>query len=139
MISAIVGNQGSGKTARIVREISELAARPETNIVCIEYGKRFDHQLPFSVRLIDIKEYPIRGYDGLLAFLAGINARDYDITDIFIDSIYKVASEEGQNGLGEFLQALNAFAEQVKVHFTITISEDPENLSEEIHSFITTN
>ena len=90
MINAIVGHKGSGKTARIVKEITDASSRSDSNIVCIENGKRFDSVVPYTVRLIDIQEYPVSGFDELFAFIAGMNAKDYDISHIYIDSIYKV-------------------------------------------------
>lgn len=139
MIDAIVGHKGSGKTARLVKEITDATAVQDTNIVCIEYGKRFDRNLPYTVRLIDIQDFPVQGYGELIAFIAGINAKDYDITHIYIDSIYKVAKLDeaaGQEGLADFIRQLDTFAEKYHVNITLTISEDPENLQEDVRSYI---
>lgn len=136
MIEAIVGLKGSGKTARIVQEITEAAQHQDNNIVCIEFGKRFDHSLPYTVRLVDIQEYPVQGYGELLAFIAGINAKDYDITHIYIDSIYKVASVEDPVGLAEFTRKMNDFFSRRKVKVVLTISEDPDNIPEDVKANI---
>lgn len=136
MIEAIVGHKGSGKTARIVQEITEAAQHPDNNIVCIEYGKRFDRNLPYMVRLIDIQEYPVHGYGELLSFIAGINAKDYDITHIYIDSIYKVAGVDDPASLAEFTRELNDFFAARKVKVVLTISEDPENIPEDVKANI---
>ena len=71
-VDAIVGGKGSGKTPLMLEEMEKLAADSNANIVFIEYGHGVEHLVPHSVRRIDIKEYPVRGYDQLIAFLAEI-------------------------------------------------------------------
>ena len=132
MIDAIVGPKGSGKTAKLVAEISRLAEEAESNIVCIEYGKRFDRQIPYQVRLIDITEYPVNSYRELLSFLAGLTAKDYDITRIYIDSIYKVANDDSLEDLAHFFDELETFATQNEVDITITISDEKDRLPENV-------
>ena len=140
MIDAIVGPKGTGKTAKIVDEITKLAQAPDTNIVCIENGKRFDQHLPYTVRLIDVTEYSIQGFNELFAFIAGMNAKDYDISHIYIDSIHKVARVEGNEGLAEFIKALDELAAKFKVKkVVLTISDEAEQLPKEVQEVIRVN
>ena len=37
-----------------------------------------------------------KGYDGLLGFVGGIHAGNYDITRVFIDGLYKITGERTQ-------------------------------------------
>lgn len=136
MINIVVGLKGTGKTATMVSQITELAENEENNMVCIEEGKRFDGQLPYTVRLVDIEEYPVNGYDQLLAFIAGIIAKDYDISHIFMDSVYKLAKVEGTEGLVDFVQALDKLSQQFDVNVAMSISEDPETLPEALSSYV---
>ena len=139
MIDAIVGVKGSGKTPRLLEEMSEELKEEGANIVFIEYGKRLDSVIPYHVRLIDITEYPVRGYDGLLAFLAGLNAKDYDITHIYIDSIYKVTGNSNPEHLADFFRELQKLAKNVDNRITITISEELESLPESVKAFARKN
>lgn len=132
MIDAIVGQKGSGKTSKLVDEINVKAQKNDVNIVCLEYGKRFDKQIPYQVRLIDITEYPVSNYAELLAFIAGISAKDYDISHFYIDSIYKVANDDSKEDLEQFISDLNTFSEKVDINFTITISDDIDSLPENV-------
>ena len=91
------------------------------------------------MRLIDITEYPVRGYDGLLAFLAGLNAKDYDITHIYIDSIYKVTGNNNPDHLADFFRELQKLAKNVDNRITITISEELESLPESVKAFARKN
>lgn len=136
MIDAIVGHKGTGKTARLLREIVIASEKEESNIVCLQYGKRFDRQIPYQVRLLDVTDFPVKGYGELLAFIAGINSKDYDITHIYMDSAYKLAGDHSQDNLAKFIHRLDDFAAQFNVRVTITISEDPENLHQDIRSYL---
>jgi len=73
-VDAIVGGKGSGKTPRMLEEMAREAADQNANIIFIEYGFG-DHLVPHAVRRIDIKEYPVRGFGQLIAFLAGITPK----------------------------------------------------------------
>ena len=105
MIKIIAGEKGTGKTARLVDDINTVAAQ-DNNVVCIERGNRLDQLLKPNVRLINMKEYPVSGYEQLLAFICGICSKDYDLTHIFIDSIYKVAEDSDVADLENFITKL---------------------------------
>lgn len=135
-VKAIVGRKGSGKTPIMLDQVESLANDKDSNIVFIEYGKTVDRILPHSVRLIDITEYPVRGYGQLIAFLAGMNAKDYDISHIFIDSLLKIADDYDRDHLDEFLLSLENFAQRADVEITISISADRQDMTEESLRFL---
>ncbi|MGI6091326.1 MAG: hypothetical protein ACOYEL_08090 [Saccharofermentanales bacterium] len=135
MIDAIVGVKGSGKTPLMLDEMTEELGEEGANIVFIECGKRLDSQIPYQVRLINITEYPVRGYDGLLAFLSGLNAKDYDISHIYIDSIYKVAGDDNPDHLADFFRELEKLAKQCENRLTIAISAELDSLPESVRKY----
>ena len=117
-----VGEKGSGKTP-VMLEIMTREARDEhANMVFVESGKGASYHIPHSVRFIDITEYPIQGYDQLLAFIAGMNAKDYDISHIFVDSVFKIAGKEALEGLPDFLNRLEKLARHVETNITLSLS-----------------
>lgn len=139
MIDAIVGVKGSGKTPLMLEEMSEELKEEGANIVFIEYGKRLESVIPYHVRLIDITEYPVRGYDGLLAFLAGLNAKDYDISHIYIDSIHKVTGDYNNDHLADFFRELQKLAKDVDNRITITISAELDSLPDSVKAYARKN
>ena len=136
-VKAIVGSKGSGKTPIMLDQMELLAKDKDLIIVFIEYGKTVDQILPHSVRLIDIAEYPVRGYGQLIAFLAGMNAKDYDISHIFIDSLLTIADDYDKEHLDEFLVSLESLAQQADVKITVSVSADVQDLSENALRFVT--
>ena len=135
MIKIIAGEKGTGKTAKLVDDIN-TAARQDNNIVCIERGNRLDQLLKPNVRLVNMKEYPIEGFDQLLAFIAGICSKDYDLTHIYIDSIFKVANEDGMDNLENFITKLDAFLKDTPVTAMIILSGKVDDLPDSVKAYV---
>ncbi|NCU26788.1 hypothetical protein EOM86_08730 [Candidatus Nomurabacteria bacterium] len=135
MIKVLVGLKGSGKTAKLVDDMNRQAADNTRIIVCIQRGTRLDTQLKPQIRLIDMNDYPTQGYDGLLDFIAGICSKDYDLTDIYIDSIRKVTKVDDEEQFQGFLERLEPFAESQNIDITIIYSADPSQLPDGIRKY----
>ena len=135
MIKVIVGSKGSGKTARLVDDLNAHANMENANIVCIEAGQRLNQMVKYKIRLVDIKEYPVHGYEQLLSFIAGIRAKDYDVTHIYIDSITKIANDRDLTNLDSFLTQLEKFATKEQIEIMIILSAEPEHLPKGIVRF----
>ncbi|NLT12109.1 MAG: hypothetical protein GXY06_06835 [Clostridiaceae bacterium] len=135
MIRVIAGEKGTGKTAQLVDDINAQAVTENNNIVCIERGNRLDRLLKYQVRLVDMNEYPCSSFDQLLSFISGIYAKDFDITHIYIDSIFKVAQSEEMKDFAAFLEQLDAFLKDKNIAVTIICSSSIESLDESIRKF----
>lgn len=134
MIKLIAGPKGTGKTAKLVDDINAVAAS-DSNVVCLERGNRLDQLLKPTVRLVNMKEYPIEGFDQVLAFICGICSKDYDLTHIYVDAICKVANASDTAALASFLTKLDAFLDGTPVVATILYSGDIDTLPEEVRKF----
>lgn len=134
MIKIIAGEKGTGKTARLVDDINTVAAQ-DNNVVCIERGTRLDQLLKPNVRLVNMKEYPVSGYDQLLAFICGICSKDYDLTHIYIDSIFKVADDPDINDLEAFVTKLDAFLKETPITASIILSAKIDDLPVSVKAF----
>lgn len=132
MINLIIGKKGSGKTGQMVDDLNRVATNNAQNVVCIEHGRRLDRNVKHQIRLIDISEYPVYGFDNLLSFIAGINAKDYDITHIYIDNIDKVTKSDSLVELEAFCEKLSEFSKEYKFNVTILLSTTKDQLSDKL-------
>ncbi len=136
MIKFVIGAKGSGKTGRLVDELNRLAMDEQLNIVCLEKGDRLDRQVKPQIRLVDVSQYPVNGYRELLSFIAGIAAKDFDITDLYIDSINKVTGSDCREELAQFVKELEQFIQGHAMKVTILLSISPEEMPESLKPYI---
>ena len=135
MIHVIMGLKGSGKTKKMIDGINAAVAQAHGDVVCIEYGKKLTYDISYKVRLVDSKEYGISTPEMLKGFLSGLHAGNFDITNVFIDNLYKTIGADRAAG-EEFILWCAAFAEANKMEITITVSDDPNLASEEIKKYL---
>ena len=135
MIQVIMGLKGSGKTKKLIDSINQAVASAQGDVVCIEYGKKLTYDVNYRVRLVDSQEYGINKLDMLKGFLSGLHAGNFDITNVYIDNLYKTIGADRANGEA-FILWCAKFAEDNKMNITITVSDDPEGASEEIKKFL---
>ena len=130
-----MGLKGSGKTKKLVDSINAAVASANGDVVCIEYGKALTYDINYRVRLVDSKEYGIKNLDMLKGFLSGLHAGNFDITNVYIDNLYKTIGADRAVG-EEFIIWCAAFAEANNMNITVTVSEDPTGASEEVKKYL---
>ena len=135
MIQVIMGLKGSGKTKKLIDSINEALAHASGDVVCIEYGKKLTYDLNYRVRLVDSKEYSISNSDMLKGFLSGLHAGNFDITNVYIDNLYKTIGTDRANGEA-FVAWCAKFAAANDMNITITISDDPALASESMKQYL---
>ena len=135
MIKVIMGLKGSGKTKKLIDSINEAVKQATGDVVCIEYGKKLTYDVNYRVRLVDSEEYAISNSDMLKGFLSGLHAGNFDITNVYIDNLYKTIGTDRANG-EEFVAWCAKFAETNNMNITITISDDVALASEEVKKYL---
>ncbi len=129
MVTLIIGKKGSGKTKKLIALANDTAAASTGNVVVIEKGSKLTYDITHKARLIDSDHYEISGYDMLLGFLSGICAGNYDVSDILVDSTFKICPTAIE-GLEEFITKVNKLAEDSDTKITFLISAAEEELPE---------
>ena len=127
MVTLIIGKKGSGKTKKLIQLANEAVEKSTGNVVVIEKGAGLTYDVTHRARLIDTDVYGIKGYNMLLGFISGICAGNYDVTDIFVDSTFKIAPE-AVDGIEEFITKLDALSKESEAHITLLVSSDEAEL-----------
>ena len=92
MVTLLIGKKGTGKTKKLIARANEAVKASSGNVVVIEKGAKLTYDVTHKARLIDTDQYSISGYDMLYGFISGICAGNYDVTDILVDSTFKIRS-----------------------------------------------
>ena len=135
MIHVIMGLKGSGKTKKLIASINETVANASGDVVCIEYGKKLTYDVTYRVRLVDSKEYGINNQDKLKGFLSGLHAGNFDITNVYIDNLYKTIGSDRAEGEA-FILWCAEFAQANDMNITLSVSDDPAEASEAIKAYL---
>ena len=135
MIHVIMGLKGSGKTKKLIDSINECLATATGDVVCIEYGKKLTYDVNYRVRLVDSKEYAISNSDMLKGFLSGLHAGNFDITNVYIDNLYKTIGTDRAQGEA-FIAWCADFAQANNMKITLTVSDDPALASDAIKAYL---
>ena len=135
MIHLIMGLKGSGKTKKMRDSIETTLATASGDVVCIEYGKTLTYELNYRVRLVDSKEYGIKNSDMLKGLLSGLHAGNFDITNVYIDNLYKTIGNDRAEGEA-FVAWCADFAAANDMEITITVSDDPALASDVVKQYL---
>lgn len=79
-----------------------------------------------KARMADTSEFEIKSYDEFLGFISGIVSRDFDITNIFVDGIFKIVGSDNLDGFESFLNRLETMSQKFEITFVISVSIDAE-------------
>ena len=91
-------------------------------------------ELSYKVRLVDVDRFDISGYESFYGFIAGMLAGNYDIKEIFVDSILKIGGADFDE-LGILLAKLDKLSgEDTKIIFTV--SADNEDMPASVTKYL---
>lgn len=135
MIKLIVGNKGSGKTKTLINMVNDAVKSSKGNVVCVEKGNTLTFDVNHQVRLIDIDDYSIFGFDAFYGFFCGLFAGNYDITEVFVDATFKVGGKDVVAFAG-MIDKLSPLLEKNGATMTFTVSCDKSELPERVHQYI---
>ena len=135
MINVIIGEKGTGKTARLIEAVHTAEKAATGSVVFIKKGNRHVLDLSHKVRLVNTEEYGISNYDDFYGFVCGILSQNYDIAHIFIDSITKIVNDDIA-ALEAFLSKISAVAESSNAEIQIILRMNPDVASDEIKKYV---
>lgn len=135
MVELLIGKKGTGKTKALIENVNNAAMVAKGNVVFVsDDTRRSMHDIKSKVRMADTKDFCLKSYSEFLGFICGIISRDYDITNIFIDGIFKIVGTDSLDGFEEFLSRLETISQNLNISFVISVSIDAETAPEYIKS-----
>lgn len=134
MVTLLIGKKGTGKTKKLISLANEAVATSSGNVVVVEKGAKLTFDVTHKARLIDTDQYGVQGYDVLYGFICGICAGNYDVTDIFVDSTFKICGKDFSK-LSQLVKMLSTLADKAETKITLLISADASELPDELMSY----
>ena len=133
MVKIITGKKGTGKTKILSDMINEASKKSDGYVVCIDKSEKLRFDIPTSVRIVDTDANNIYSFEAFYGLVAGLVAGNYDIKEIFVDSILQVGGADFE-ALGAVLNKIDKLtANDVEVIFTV--SADKADLPESVAKY----
>lgn len=136
MIKVHIGLKGSGKTPKMIQAVNTAIDVEKGNVVCITDGDRLNHDINRKARLINTENFNIKNLDMFTGMLCGIIAQDFDVTHIFIDSIFKSVPSATVEDLEGFMDVLETLESKFDVSFTMMVSAEESAAGEKVKKYI---
>ena len=127
MVELLIGKKGTGKTKALIQKVKNALTVAKGNVVFISNDtNRNIFDVKSKARMADTSEFEIKSYDEFLGFISGIISRDFDITNIFVDGIFKIVGSDNLDGFESFLNRLETMSQNFEITFVISVSIDAE-------------
>ena len=127
MVELLIGKNGTGKTKALIEKVNNALTVAKGNVVFISNDtNRNIFDVKSKARMADTSEFEIKSYDEFLGFISGIISRDFDITNIFVDGIFKIVGSDNLDGFESFLNRLETMSQNFEITFVISVSIDAE-------------
>ena len=127
MVELLIGKKGTGKTKDLIEKVNNALTVAKGNVVFISNDtNRNIFDVKSKARMADTSEFEIKSYDEFLGFISGIISRDFDITNIFVDGIFKIVGSDNLDGFESFLNRLETMSQKFEITFVISVSIDAE-------------
>ena len=129
------GPKGTGKTKSIIDCANAALEKAKGHIVFITDTNRYNHDINYQIRLLDVTQFAIKGEDGLRGFIKGIVAANGDNEYVYIDGIARIA-EKPLSELESIFEAMEKLEKDFGVKFVLTCSAAKEDLPEFVLKFV---
>lgn len=136
MLKIIIGEKGTGKTKALLDAVQKSLVDHKGSLVFINKGDRHTYDLSYKVRLINTEEFAIDTYNAFYGLICGVLSQNFDITDIFVDSITKIVGLNDVPKLEEMLDKTAAICEKANADITITVSIKADEISEGMKKYL---
>ena len=136
MVELIIGKKGTGKTKQLIENVNAAAEVAKGNVVFISNSNsRNMYDIATKIRMFDTSEFSIESYDEFLGFICGVISGNFDITNIFVDGIFKIVGTDNLDGFEKFVEKLDTMSAKFNISFVITVSIDAEDAPEYIKKY----
>lgn len=136
MIKIHIGLKGTGKTKNLINDVNGALALEKGNVVCITEGNRLMHDIDRKVRMINTEQFDIKNFDMFTGLLCGIIAQDFDVTHIFIDSVFKSVPDESMANIDVLIEAIEKLEAQFNASFTVMVSADASEATDLVKKYM---
>lgn len=138
MVKLIAGEKGKGKTKYILDMANAEAKQSDGVVIYLDKNSKHMFELDRSIRLINVREYPISDLNVLMGFVCGLISGNHDIESVYFDSFLMLAGLENQDP-SDAIDKMIVLSDRLGVEFIISLSLGANELDERFKEIIDTS
>ncbi len=123
MIGIIYGAKGSGKTSKIIDSANAAAIKSKGSVLYLTDRAEHSKSVDNAIRFVDVTKWAIAGEEQTVSFIKGLLAGNYDVTDVFVDGILRMAKTD-VGSAEKLFEKLDAALEGTDAKLTVTITTE---------------
>ncbi|MBO6260042.1 MAG: twitching motility protein PilT [Lachnospiraceae bacterium] len=127
MVKLIIGNEGTGKTLRLLDLANNAIKDANGHLVYLDKSTRHMYEINNKVRLIDVSEFNFSSIDEFYGFVCGIISQDRDIEQLYFDSFKKLGKFDISE-VGAVLDKFDKLSEKCGITFNMAMSVDEADI-----------
>ncbi len=127
MVKLIIGNEGTGKTLRLLDLANNAIKDANGHLVYLDKSTRHMYEINNKVRLIDVSEFNFSSIDEFYGFVCGIISQDRDIEQLYFDSFKKLGKFDVSE-VGAVLDKFDKLSEKCGITFNMAMSVDEADI-----------
>ena len=124
MVELLIGKKGAGKTKALIEKVNAASSVASGDVVFICKDLSSIYDIKSKVRMCETHAFGFSSYRDLLFFINGIISSNYDITNVFIDGIFKIIGTDSLDGAEDFINAIQSLSSKYNVSFVVSMSID---------------
>ncbi len=136
MVKLYASEKGEGKTKMLIAMANEAIDNCGGDVVYIDDDNRPMFDLKHNIRLVEVNEFPLVNYRELVGFIYGIFSQNNDIKQVYVDGVFKIVKELGDEDFIRLLNRFKAMSEKYGVDFIVAANKAPSELPKEVKEFV---
>jgi len=128
MLQIVYGHKGSGKTKRLIDMANAAIANTAGSIAFLDDDSRYRADIKYQIRFVDASEYDIPGMDGIVGFLGGMVASNFDLSALYVDGFVRLTGKPLPE-LENIIHKLEAFSTRHALLLVLCVSA-PDGMAE---------
>lgn len=133
MIQLIVGNEGKGKTTKLLEKANQEITTANGTIAYLDKNKKHMYELNNKIRLVDVSEYDFKTTDEFYGFVCGIISTDHDLEQLYFDNFLRIASAQKEDIL-TVLDKFSDLSSRMNITLYMCIAMDESAIPEKYRS-----
>jgi hypothetical protein len=122
MVNLFCGQNGSGKTQKIISHANNELLNTQGLIVYIDKNDKYRLSINNKIKFINAKEFNLYNQDLFYGFLCGIISGNYDINRVYIDNLNSIINISTEEEFKKFISKINLLSQKCDVEFYFTMT-----------------